>query len=110
MRARDDQGGNGGRGKRLLNRGMTNGNYIGKRSETGAAEEGRAKEDNHVLHAALGFGLFTDGPDRLGWLINMQGVSAPLLAAVVHPHLCLASRLPPPLCLLTPCPAPHTHT
>lgn len=30
-------GGGRGRGKRLLNRGMNNGNYIGKRSETGGA-------------------------------------------------------------------------
>ncbi|PRW20477.1 DNA polymerase epsilon catalytic subunit A [Chlorella sorokiniana] len=81
LRARDahDGGGGGrGRGKRLLNRGMNlnNGNYIGKRSEAGGAgpsnEAREVKEDNHAAEAALGFPLHTDGPDRLGWLMNMN--------------------------------------
>lgn len=40
--------------------------------ELPAARE--VKEDNHVAEAALGFPLHTDGPDRLGWLMNMNQV------------------------------------
>ena len=32
------------------------------------------KEDNHELEAALGFPRFTDGENRLGWLINLNEV------------------------------------
>lgn len=84
LRARDaDQGrGQRGRGKRLLNRGMTvgkNQNYI-KRDEMalygsrGEDPNGREKTEDHELAAKLGFELFTDGPDRLGWLLNMNSV------------------------------------
>jgi hypothetical protein len=66
-----------GRGKRLLNRGMNinNGNYISRRAE-GAPSNGdpKAREDDHAAEAALGFELFTDGPERLGWLFNMNSV------------------------------------
>ena len=82
-------GGGRGRGKRLLNRGMglgrgqNNGNYIGRRDEGGAsgsggaggsgdAQGGAAQEDDHAAEAALGFALHTDGPDRLGWLMNLH--------------------------------------
>jgi hypothetical protein len=34
-----------------------------------------AKEDNHELEAALGFPLFTDGENKLGWLMNLNAVS-----------------------------------
>ncbi len=34
-----------------------------------------AEEDNHELEAALGFPLFTDGDNRLGWLMNLNAVS-----------------------------------
>ena len=72
-------GGGRGRGKRLLNRGMNNGNYIGRRQEAGpsaaaAAPDDPSKVDDHALDGALGFGLFTDGPDRLGWLLNLNTV------------------------------------
>lgn len=137
-------GGGRGRGKRLLNRGMNNGNYIGKRSEAGGAGPstegalqlcggGRAacmpgrctcrrapqlvpcmlrrlpsshtraldtlwsnaaaahevKEDNHAAEAALGFPLHTDGPDRLGWLMNMNQVRREWVTAecMVSVHL-----------------------
>lgn len=84
LRARDaHEGKGGGRSsrKRLLNQGMTsyasNGNYISKRDDGGlnTSTETRAKEDDHAAEAALGFELFTDGPDRLGWLFNMNSVS-----------------------------------
>ncbi len=78
LRARDaGDGGGRGRGKKLLNRGMNlkNGNYIGKRDEAGAAAAPEVQEDDHALEASLGFPLFTDGPDRLGWLLNMNSVS-----------------------------------
>ena len=88
LRARDaHEGGSRGRGrgnKKLLNRGMTrgnNGNYIGKRDE-GPAPDLKVEEDDHVLEAALGYPLFTDGPDRLGWLINMNSVRFTLLFVV----------------------------
>jgi hypothetical protein len=74
------RGGRGrGRGPRLLNRGMNNGNFIGRREEGGgagsSADPGAApREDDHAHEAALGFPLHTDGPDRLGWLMNMQAV------------------------------------
>ena len=29
-------------------------------------------EDDHVLEAMLGFPLFTDGEERLGWLMNLN--------------------------------------
>ncbi|KAL4450230.1 hypothetical protein ABPG77_010899 [Micractinium sp. CCAP 211/92] len=82
LRARDahegSEGGRGrGRGRRLLNRGMNNGNYIGRRAEGGdgggaEAAGSSVKEDDHAHEAALGFPLHTDGPDRLGWLMNMN--------------------------------------
>ena len=78
LRARDaGDGGGRGRGKKLLNRGMNlnNGNYIGKRDESGPAPVSEVQEDDHILEASLGFPLFTDGPDRLGWLLNMNSVS-----------------------------------
>lgn len=31
-------------------------------------------EDDHVLEAMLGFPLFTDGEERLGWLMNLNAV------------------------------------
>ena len=34
-----------------------------------------ADADNHELEAGLGFPLFTEGEDRLGWLININTVS-----------------------------------
>ena len=34
-----------------------------------------ADADNHELEASLGFPLFTEGEDRLGWLININTVS-----------------------------------
>ena len=37
-----------------------------------------AKEDNHELEGALGFPLFTDGDNRLGWLMNLNAVRAVL--------------------------------
>lgn len=37
-----------------------------------------AKEDNHELEGALGFPLFTEGDNRLGWLLNLNAVR-PLL-------------------------------
>ena len=78
LRARDaHQGGGGGRGKKILNRGMNlnNGNYIGKRDETAFPGPSRAvQEDDHVLEAQLGFPLYTDGPERLGWLFNVNSV------------------------------------
>lgn len=78
LRARDAQDGGGrGRGKKLLNRGMNlkNGNYIGKRDEPAGGPAAEVQEDDHVLEGLLGYPLFTDGPDRLGWLINMNSVS-----------------------------------
>lgn len=81
LRARDAGQGRG-RGKKLLNRGMTRGknqNYI-RRDETalysarGEDPNGRKKTEDHELAAKLGFELFTDGPDRLGWLLNMNSV------------------------------------
>lgn len=79
LRARDayDAGGRGrGRGKRLLNRGMNlkNGNYIARRDEAGPSSDSPAAGDDHELEAALGFPLFTDGPERLGWLLNFNSV------------------------------------
>jgi len=81
LRARD--AGEGGRGgKRLLNRGMTsnkrNKNYI-ERNEMSRHEFNenpvvKEKGDDHQLAAKLGFEHFTDGPDRLGWLLNMNSV------------------------------------
>ncbi|EFN52544.1 hypothetical protein CHLNCDRAFT_26745 [Chlorella variabilis] len=78
-RLRSGGGGGGrGRGRRLLNRGMNNGNYIGRRGDApgggGDADAAAAapKEDDHAAEAALGFALHTDGPDRLGWLMNMN--------------------------------------
>jgi hypothetical protein len=61
---------------------MNSGNYIGKRDGTdGASGSGDAaagaaapKEDDHAHEAAMGFALHTDGPDRLGWLMNMNQV------------------------------------
>ena len=80
-RLRSGGGGGGrGRGRRLLNRGMNNGNYIGRRGDApgggGDADAAAAapKEDDHAAEAALGFALHTDGPDRLGWLMNMNQV------------------------------------
>lgn len=80
-RACSGEGGRG-RGRRLLNRGMNSGNYIVRRDDGGgsAAAEAvgpAAKEDDHAHEAALGFPLHTDGPDRLGWLMNMNQVSCP---------------------------------
>lgn len=79
LRARD--AGKDGRGKKLLNRGMTsnnkrNKNYI-ERDEMaryGFKENPvvKIKGDDHELAGKLGFGLFTDGADRLGWLLNMN--------------------------------------
>jgi len=53
---------------------LKNGNYIGQREESGPSSEKKAFEDNHALEASLGFELYTDGPERLGWLMNMQAV------------------------------------
>ncbi len=58
---------------------MNNGNYIGRRAEGGdgggaEAAGSSVKEDDHAHEAALGFPLHTDGPDRLGWLMNMNQV------------------------------------
>lgn len=82
-------GGGGGRGRRLLNRGMNNGNYIGRRDEgasgsgAGGAEAGGApQEDDHAHEAALGFPLHTDGPDRLGWLMNLNQVGCNMIAII----------------------------
>ncbi|GAB4815178.1 hypothetical protein N2152v2_002224 [Parachlorella kessleri] len=84
LRARDaheggGQGGRGGgRGRRLLNRGMTNnGNYFGARNQPLGgglltASEDKSNEEDHALEASLGFPLFTDGPDKLGWLMNLN--------------------------------------
>ncbi len=36
----------------------------------GAAQE----KDDHALEAMLGFPLFTDGEERLGWLMNLNAV------------------------------------
>ena len=36
----------------------------------GAAQE----VDDHALEAMLGFPLFTDGEERLGWLMNVNAV------------------------------------
>jgi len=53
-----------------------NGNYISKRNEAGGpSSSGDGKltgGDDHVLDAALGFENYTDGPERLGWLMNMN--------------------------------------
>ena len=35
-----------------------------------------AKEDDHELEGALGFPLFTEGDNKLGWLINLNAVSS----------------------------------
>lgn len=83
LRARDAN--DGGRttkgGKKLLNRGMTssnkrNKNYIQRnemdRYEFTENEAVKSKGDDHELAAKLGFELFTDGADRLGWLLNMN--------------------------------------
>lgn len=32
--------------------------------------------EDHALDAALGYPLFTDGPDKLGWLMNLNAVRA----------------------------------
>lgn len=82
LRARDASDGRRQRGKKLLNRGMTsngrNKNYI-QRDEMPSSSSGPAssleKTENHELAAKLGFEHFTDGPDRLGWLMNMNSVS-----------------------------------
>lgn len=56
-------------------RGLSNGNYIARRRNTTvSATYTKPKEDDHEAEAALGFPLFTDGPDRLGWLFNMNSV------------------------------------
>lgn len=65
---------------------MNNGNYIGRRAEGGdggAAEAAGSavKEDDHAHEAALGFPLHTDGPDQLGWLMNMNQVGGCLHAS-----------------------------
>lgn len=77
LRARDA----GGSGKKLLNRGMggkRNKNYIERNelNQNRAQDDARVKQkgDDHELAARLGFELFTDGPDRLGWLLNMNAV------------------------------------
>jgi hypothetical protein len=83
LRARDAGDGSGGRGngrggKRLLNRGMTrgnNGNYIGKRDEGETSAPADVKEDDHQHEAELGYPLYSDGPERLGWLVNFNAVS-----------------------------------
>ncbi|KAK9824549.1 hypothetical protein WJX72_011249 [[Myrmecia] bisecta] len=65
------RGGRGGRGKKVLN----NGNYFGKRGEAANAASAPADakvDDNHKLEGELGFELFTEGPDRLGWLLNLK--------------------------------------
>lgn len=70
-------GGGRGRGKRLLNRGMNSGNYIGKRDDTsGEGPSAAPQEDDHAHEALLGFALHTDGPDRLGWLMNLNQARA----------------------------------
>ena len=58
---------------------MNNGNYIGRRADAPGGEGSAApavQEDDHAAEAALGFPLHTDGPDRLGWLMNLNAVSA----------------------------------
>lgn len=82
LRARDAGAGRNPTGRKLLNRGITgqrNQNYIqrddvlGKATSSHAADL-RNKTENHELAAKMGFELFTDGPDRLGWLLNMNSV------------------------------------
>lgn len=90
LRARDaHEGGGRGRGKKLLNRGMNlkNGNYIAKREESGPSSDPKVQEDDHVLEAHLGWPLFTDGPDKLGWLINMNSVSFSCVAISLYSQL-----------------------
>ena len=72
-----------GSGRRLLNRGMgggNSGNFITRRGEGGeggpssapdAVAAAAAREAEHVLDGTLGFPLYTDGPERLGWLMNL---------------------------------------
>ena len=43
-------------------------------SHCGPAIQEIADADNHELEASLGFPLFTEGEDRLGWLININTV------------------------------------
>ena len=68
---------------------MNNGRYINQRDNAagnngsgagGGADAAAAphKEDDHAHEAALGFALHTDGPERLGWLMNMNQVGAAL--------------------------------
>jgi hypothetical protein len=50
------------------------------------------QEDNHELEAALGFPLFTDGPDRLGWLMNLNAVSGGVEPAGAAPYHAVLRR------------------
>ncbi|KAK9798895.1 hypothetical protein WJX73_003389 [Symbiochloris irregularis] len=84
--------GRGGHGGRVvLNRGMgagrgrgrgSSGNYIrgqdsykGGGEHSSLSESARAKLDDHVAEAGLGFPLFKSGPERLGWLFNMNATN-----------------------------------
>jgi hypothetical protein len=54
---------------------MNNGTYIGRRNDAsgeGSSAAAAPQEDDHAHEAALGFALHTDGPDRLGWLMNLN--------------------------------------
>ena len=76
LRAFDDRGGGGGKNRRLLNgpQNRRNKNFIKSDDRYQFAEDPtvKAKTDDHELAAALGFPKFDDGPDRLGWLLNMN--------------------------------------
>jgi hypothetical protein len=58
--------------------GKKNKNYIERNemNQSRPQDDARVKQkgDDHDLAARLGFELFTDGPDRLGWLLNMNSV------------------------------------
>ena len=43
-------------------------------------------EDDHVLEAMLGFPLFTDGEERLGWLMNLNAVRTCSHAPLPEPN------------------------
>ena len=64
-----------------------------------------------ILEAELGFALFTDGEDRLGWLMNMNTVRAlcadearlaALAAACCHNIACTAVQQLRYSCMLQP--------
>ena len=43
-------------------------------------------EDDHLLEAMLGFPLFTDGEERLGWLMNLNAVRTCSLVPLPEPN------------------------